>query len=124
MMARAATSQAPASSLPITVDKASVILASSRGTPIVPVEATNTSVVLQPRSRAAFFVVRSTEATPATPLKALALPELTITSRALPPLRPFWHQSTGAEAVSERVNTPATVVPGASSATIRSSRPW
>src|SRR3546814_13712019 len=34
------------------------------------------------------------------------------------------HQSTGAEAVLERVSTPATVLPGSSTIRQRSGRPW
>ena len=103
MIARAAASQASASSLPITAPSAPVILSSGRGTPIVPVEAMNTSLGLQPSFLAAAAAVRSTDFTPATPLKALALPELTTTRRALPPFCALRHHSTGAAAVSERV---------------------
>jgi len=59
--------------------------------------------------------VCATAASPALPVNALAMPELTAMARALPPLSARRHQSTGAEAVSERVKTPATVVCGDSS---------
>ncbi len=45
------------------------------------------------------------------PVKALALPELTSSARALPPPRFCRHQSTAAEGHLERVSTPATTVP-------------
>ncbi len=51
---------------------------------------------------------------PARPVKTLALPELTTMARAVPRGRQRRHQSTGAPGVSERVNTPATAVPGSS----------
>jgi hypothetical protein len=60
---------------------------------------------------------------PRLPVKVLALPELTTSARAVPLARLARHQSTGAEAVLERVRTPATVVPGSSTAIIRSVRP-
>ena len=50
-------------------------------------------------------------ARPVLPVKALALPELTTSARALPPLSWARHHSTGADGHFERVNTPATVVP-------------
>ncbi len=90
---------------------------------MVPVEAMNTSSGLHPTTAAALSTVRLTDATPARPVKALELPEFTTRKRAEPPLRASRHHRTGAEAVSERVNTPATAVPGANSASIRSSRP-
>ena len=90
---------------------------------MTPVEATKTCFRGQPKSFAAAATVRPTEATPGAPVKALALPELTTIARTLPPLSAARHHSTGAEAIDEVVNTPATVVPDASSASMRSSRP-
>ena len=49
-------------------------------------------------------------------MKALELPEFTTSARALPWASDALHQSTGAEAVNERVSTPATVVPGSNMA--------
>src|SRR5262245_53081426 len=60
---------------------------------------------------------------PFLPVKALALPELTTSARALPLARLARHHSTGAELVLDLVSTPATVVPGSSTANIRSVRP-
>ena len=57
------------------------------------------------------------------PVKALALPELTISARAFPPARCARHQSTGAEGHFERVNTPATAAGSSNSAIITSVRP-
>src|SRR5262249_38244003 len=50
---------------------------------------------------------------PARPVKALALPELTTSTRPVPPGRCLRHQSTGADAVLDWVKTPATWLPGA-----------
>jgi hypothetical protein len=59
---------------------------------------------------------------PFLPVKAFALPELTTSARPLPFSRFLRHHSTGAEHVLERVSTPATTVPGSSTAIIRSVR--
>src|SRR5579863_3509437 len=66
--------------------------------------------------------VRATTSTPARPVNVLELPELTTIARALPRFSAALHQSTGAPRVFDLVNTPAIVVPGSSSATIRSRR--
>ena len=71
----------------------------------------------------AAFKQRATEASPALPVKALALPALTRIPRALPLPRFFRQRSTGAERVSDFVSTPAIVVPGANSISITSLRP-
>jgi hypothetical protein len=52
------------------------------------------------------------------------LPELTTSTRALPRGNIARHQSTGAEGHFDRVRTPAAVVPGAISATMRSLTPF
>jgi hypothetical protein len=57
------------------------------------------------------------------PVKALALPELTTSARALPPFSRARHHSTGAEGHFDLVNTPATVVPLSISASSTSVRP-
>jgi hypothetical protein len=57
---------------------------------------------------AAATATSSTALIPAWPVKALALPELTMSARALPPLSWALHQSTGAEGHLERVKTLAT----------------
>jgi hypothetical protein len=57
------------------------------------------------------------------PVKALALPELTTSARALPDFSLARHHSTGADGHFDFVNTPATVVPGSSSASRTSVRP-
>ena len=62
--------------------------AASSGSPITPVEARNTSAGLQPAALAASFAVNSSPRGPILPVKALALPELTTSARALPPLEP------------------------------------
>ena len=102
---------------------ASVILSSANGSPITPVEATNTSCCSQRTSFAAAATERSTDLVPAFPVKAFALPELTTSARACPLGNAPRHHSTGAAAVSERVITPATAVPLLNSTIIKSSRP-
>src|SRR5690606_42085776 len=73
---------------------------------------------------AAAAAVALTVATPALPVKAFELPELTTSIRPSPPsARLVRHHSTGAEAVLDVVNTPAACVPGAIFATRRSVRP-
>ena len=86
------------------------------GSPITPVEARKTSAVLHPVAFAARAAVKRAASRPDFPVKALALPELTTSARALPPFTFARHHSTGADGHLERVKTPATVVPGASSA--------
>ena len=69
----------------------------------------------QPAASAAISAVSLTASAPVLPVKALALPELTTSARAVPLGRFLRHQSTGAEGHLERVNTPATVVSWAAS---------
>ena len=59
---------------------------------------------------------------PFLPVKALALPELTTSTRALPPARLARQKSTGADGHFERVKTPATSVPSSNTITSRSVR--
>src|ERR1700722_14791021 len=93
------------------------------GSPMTPVEARNTSLVLQPTAAAASFAVNAQAERPLLPVKALALPELTTSARARTPLILARHHSTGAEGHFERVNTPATLVPSSKIANITSVRP-
>ncbi len=83
----------------------------------------NTSRGLQPTSAAAASAVAAQASRPARPVNTLALPAFTTTARARPLRSAARHQSTGAPGHWLRVNTPATVVPGASSAITRSVRP-
>ena len=80
------------------------------------------SAGVQPMARAAIFAVNCAGLRPVLPVKALALPELTTSARALPRLSLARHHSTGAEGHFELVNTPATAVPAASSASSTSVR--
>src|SRR6266567_2991014 len=98
-------------------------LVASSGSPITPVDARNTSAGLQPATLAALFAVSLVAACPDLPVKALALPELTTSARAAPPLRCARHQSTGADGHFDRVKTPATVVPSSNNANSTSVRP-
>ena len=123
MMASAAAGQSPGASAAAAPGRQPVMQSAGSGSPITPVEARKTSCAAQPKRWAAAAAVRSTASTPAAPVKALALPELTTMARAVPRPRCWRHQSTGADGMDERVKTPARVVPAASSATNRSFRP-
>src|SRR3981189_1866704 len=123
MIARAAGSQAAASSKGAIFGNALTILSAGGGSPITPVEEMKTSRGLQPNSSAAAAAVRSQTSRPVRPVKTLALPELTTIARTEPPGRQARHQSARAAGGAEWVNPPAIVVPGASSASITSSRP-
>src|SRR5690606_32970594 len=92
------------------------------GSPMTPVEARKTSPGSQPSRSATARALASTASRPAMPVKALALPELTMIARGTASGRIARHQSTGAEAVFDRVKTPAMVVPGANSASQTSAR--
>ena len=104
---------------------AASIRSTGRSSPITPVEATNTSCGDAPNASATLVAVCSVTRYPAAPVKALALPELTIMAlaRPEPAAIALMHQSTGAAVHCERVKTPATALRGASSASITSSRP-
>ena len=58
------------------------------GSPMTPVEARNTSVILQPTAAAASLAVKAQASRPLLPVKALALPELTTSARARAALEP------------------------------------
>ena len=90
---------------------------------MMPVEATYTSFARQENRSAVILVVRFTEACPARPVKAFAIPALMTRARARPLGKHTRHQSTGADDIEERVKTPATAVPGANSASTTSGRP-
>ena len=99
------------------------VLSAGGGSPITPVEEMKTSFGSHPSRRAAVAAVASTTSLPTRPVKVFEFPELTTMPRAMPPARHSRHHKTGAPAVNERVKTPAMVLPGASSASITSSRP-
>src|ERR1700729_1827313 len=88
------------------------------GSPLPPVEGANTPLFLQPTAPAAILAVKAQASRPFLPVNALALPELTTSARALPPLTRARHHSTGADGHFERVNTPATLAPSSNSAII------
>src|SRR5271166_6637486 len=90
---------------------------------MTPVEARKTSAARHPATSATSCAVILVDARPCLPVKALALPELTSSAAALPPLRCARHQSTGADGHLDRVNTPATVVPSLKRASRTSVRP-
>src|SRR5262249_53203650 len=59
---------------------------------------------------------------PFLPVNTLEIPEFTTSARALPCFKILRHQSTGTPGINDLVKTPATVVPGAKMANIKSSR--
>ncbi len=90
---------------------------------MTPVEARKIWRSGAPVAAATSFAENFTASAPALPVKALALPELTSSARALPPFSRARHQSTGADGHLDLVKTPATVVPASNSASITSVRP-
>jgi hypothetical protein len=77
---------------------------------------------LQPTTFDVMAAVSLVAVRPFLPVKALALPELTTSARALPDLRLARHHSTGADGHFDLVNTPATVAPSSNSASSTSVR--
>src|SRR6185437_7856044 len=124
MMASAAARHPPAEPCSASEPRTLVIFCAGKGSPMTPVEARNTSCALQPTTAAADTATSRAPSKPALPVKALALPLLTTSALASPPLRPVRHHSTGAEDVLDLVNTPATWVPGAMTAIRTSVRSW
>ena len=98
-------------------------LVASSGSPITPVEARNTSPVVQPTAFAAVCAVSAVDCLPVLPVKALALPEFTTSARACPRPSLARHHSTGADGHFDLVKTPATVVPLSMTASSTSVRP-
>jgi hypothetical protein len=87
------------------------------------VEARNTCRAGQSTSLAAAAAVAAQVSRPALPVNTLALPAFTTTARARPDFSAVRHQSTGAPGHLLDVNTPAAVLPAASSIITRSVRP-
>src|SRR5882672_5387878 len=94
----------------------------SSGSPMTPVDARNTSAGVHPAALDAASPVIAVESRPFLPVKALALPELTTSTRALPAPRFCRQKSTGADGHFDLVNTPATVVPASKTMASRSVR--
>ena len=90
---------------------------------MTPVDARKISPIGAPVALPAISAVSFVACMPALPVNAFALPELTTTARALPPLSFARHQSTGADGHFDFVKTPAACVPLSSSASITSVRP-
>ncbi len=124
MIASAAACQGAVPSASARSSRRSVMRSAGSGSPITPVEATKTCSRAHFRTRAAAATSSPTAASPLRPVKALALPAFTRMARPrpMPACRAWRHHSTGAAAVSERVNTPATAVPSASSNSATSAR--
>src|ERR1700692_1435949 len=103
MIALAAFIQSPGAAASASVANTPLNLVASSGSPITPVEARYTSLVLQPTALAAICAVSAVELLPVLPVKALALPELTTSARANPALEDpplaslARHHSTGAD---------------------------
>src|SRR6056297_59175 len=117
MMARAAASMPVSSSVPTRLSMTVSMRSCGRRSPMTPVDDVKTRLSGTPAAAEAAWQRAATLSSPARPVKALALPELTrnaAPSGAAPPRRPgpsFASQSsTGAARVFERVNTPATAV--------------
>src|SRR5258708_6814980 len=129
MMALAALIQSPGAAVSESVASTPSNLVASSGSPITPVDARYTSLVLQPTALAAIDAVRPVDCLPVLPVKALALPEFTTSARADPPLEDpplaslARHHSTGADGHFDLVKTPATVVPLSITASRTSVRP-
>jgi hypothetical protein len=88
---------------------AAISLAIGSATPISPVEQTSISIEAQPTASAAAVAIASASIRPAAPVPALALPELTTTPAAIPPLAASrsTQASTGGARNLFRVNTAA-----------------
>ena len=123
MIALAAAGSASARASAMSESMTRVMRRGSSGSPITPVEAMKISLSCAPVALAAASATWATAEAPTPPVKALALPELTISARARPPFRCSRHQSTGAEGHLERVNTPATAAGRSNSAIMTSVRP-
>ncbi len=122
MIPRAAASHPSADSAACSPGSAAVIRSTASTSPITPVEATITCLAGHPTSFAAAAAVAAQASRPARPVNTLALPAFTTTARARPPASAARHQSTGAPGQRLEVNTPAAVVPAASSSSTRSVR--
>src|ERR1700690_2482162 len=122
MIADAASIQGPGAARLAVSASTPVNFSASRGSPMTPVEARNTSLGRQPTTSATIAADSLVVSRPRFPVKALALPELTRSARALPDLSAALHQSTGADGHFERVKTPATVVPLSKTASSTSRR--
>jgi hypothetical protein len=122
MIALPASAQRSGSALAAIASSRCAKRPASSGSPMTPVEARKTSSVRHPAAFAAASAVMRVASRPFLPVKALALPELTTSARALPPARWARQRSTGADGHFERVKTPATSVPSAKVISIRSVR--
>ena len=123
MMPRAASSHPSSRRLSCRPGRAATSFSCGSTSPITPVEATKTCLAGQSASLAAAAAVAAQASRPALPVKTFAFPAFTTTMRALPPFSAARHQSTGAPGHLLVVNTPATVLPGATSIITTSVRP-
>ena len=87
VIARAAARKSPALARAASPCMTGANFDASSGSPITPVEARKISAGLQPVALAAISAVSLVAARPLLPVKALALPELTTSARALPDFR-------------------------------------
>src|SRR3954447_17843002 len=95
----------------------------SSSTPITPVEATATWSSRTPPAIAAAPCMRAASSRPRRPVAALALPELTTTTRMASSRVRVWQSTTGAASTPERVNRAALTVSGEATSNPRSSPP-
>ena len=124
IMPRAAASHPSSRKPACRAGRAAVMRPAGRTSPMTPVEASMTCSTGQPSNAAAAAAVAAVVSRPRCPVNTLALPAFTTRPRARPPRSASRHQSIGAPGHRLRVNTPAAVVPGASSTITRSVRPW
>ena len=107
---------------PISRGNTASIRCTGNRSPITPVEATTTPAGRQASALAARVADHLTSCIPRSPVNALALPLFTSNARARPEVMLSRHQITGADAVLDRVKTPAAVVPCDKAASSRSLR--
>ena len=123
MIALPASAQRPGSAFATIASSRCAKRPASSGSPITPVDARKISPIAQPAALAAASPVVRVDSRPFLPVKALALPEFTTSTLALPPARLARQKSTGADGHFDRVKTPASSVPSSNAITIRSVRP-
>ena len=97
-----------------------MIFSTGRNLPMQPVLETKTSLTGQPSVSASLQAVALASSKPLSPVAALALPELTMTARNVPPLRCSLHKMTGAAQQRFCVKVAAAVAPFGQTRSVRS----
>ena len=122
VMIVAAASSHPHGSAAKAASSPASALSMGSGTPITPVDATNTSDGTHPIADAARAAIASTAARPRCPVNALEFPAFTTSARACPSTSACRHHSTSGDGHRLLVSTPATLVPSARVTNVRSHR--